>query len=283
MGDRKIFYIFVGLGVMLMAGCTLTTPQIDIDEGAVITIVEPVDAAQFQLGAIVKVRALVGSATGAKEIDLFINGDILCRDQLNIPLRKGSMLQPWQPVEAGDYLIQVQMTITDGKLVQSNAVLISVVGDEQQPVVDTQVTDQVSQPEDTIAPTFTPTETLTLTPIPTQTPVPTLIPTLTLAPTQTYTPSPEPLAAPVVIAPSGSLSCRSTVFLEWNPVYHPNGVAYYEWNVQGPGGVENGTTTETQVEYFLPSCAALYSWQVRAVDHLGTLGPYSNWLDFSIE
>ncbi len=105
----------------------------------------------------------------------------------------------------------------------------------------------------------------------------------TPTPTPTLTPSPMPLAAPEPIAPSGSYSCRSTIFLEWNSVYSPNGIAYYEWIVEGPSAVESGTTADVQVEFFLPSCASSYRWQVRAVENLGTIGPYSPWIDFAIE
>lgn len=112
--------------------------------------------------------------------------------------------------------------------------------------------------------------------------VPVVTPPPTPTSTPTQTPSPVPLAAPDPIAPSGSLSCRSTVFLEWQPVSHPNGIDHYEWQVTGPGGTDSGSATSTSVEYFV-NCAASYSWQVRAVDGKGNVGTYSDPVNFSIE
>lgn len=263
-----------------LVSCTLTTPQTDINVGSVITIVEPVGGAQYQVGSLVKVRALVESADGAKEVDLVINGDIVRRDQLDVPLRKGNLLQPWQPDEPGEYLIQQNMTTDAGNIVQSNAVLITVKGEEQPPTVElqpptveVQPTTYVPEPVVTISPTIT----ITLTPSPS------ITPSWTWYPTDTYTPSPEPLKTPEPIAPSGSYSCRSTIFLEWNSVYSVNGISYYEWVVEGSGATETDTTTDIQAEFFIPGCGATYRWRVRAVDNLGTVGPFSPWIDFTIE
>jgi len=254
----------------------LSGPQVVPDE-AVITIVEPVDGAQYQVGDLVKVRSLVSSTAGAQEIDLFVNAGIVRRDALNVPLRQGNMLQPWQPTEPGEYLLQLAMTTTSGQNVQSNAVLITVQGPAAPPTA-AEPTTQVPTIVETITPTPTlpPTATYTL-------PPPTITPSLTLPPKNTFTPSAEPLAAPEPIAPSGGYSCRSTVFLEWNAVYSANGISFYEWVVEKPGGKETGTTTDVKVEFFIPGCSASYRWQVRSVDGLGTIGPFSPWIDFNIE
>jgi hypothetical protein len=95
-------------------------------------------------------------------------------------------------------------------------------------------------------------------------------------------PTAVPLAAPKTVAPAGTYSCRSTIFLEWEPVYHPNGIAHYEWQVTYSGVSKNGTTTSTSVENFL-SCSTSYSWQVRAVDNKGNYGPFSAPLNFYIQ
>jgi hypothetical protein len=279
MKNKKLLSVFVGCGMLLLAGCTLASPQIPIDEGDVITIVEPVEGTQFQVGDLVKVRALVSSSLGAQDIDLFINGDIVRRDQLDVLLRQGNLLQPWQPPEPGEYLLQLTMTTSAGNIVQSNAVLISVKGEELPPTAEIESTTQISEPVATITASLTmlPTETLTVTPFPT------ITPSLTFPPTNTFVPTEEPLTAPEPIAPGGTYSCRSTIFLEWNAVYSANGISYYEWIVEAPGGLESGTTTEYRVEYFIPSCSASYQWKVRAVDNLGNIGPYTEMIPFTIE
>lgn len=101
-------------------------------------------------------------------------------------------------------------------------------------------------------------------------------------PPPTPTSTPFPVAAPVLLAPSGSLKCTSTVFLEWEPVSHPNGIDYYEWSVSGSSGTETGQTTDTKVEFFLPTCESSYSWKVRAVDGKGTISPFSKEMTFTI-
>lgn len=274
---NQIIIILIGFSVLLV-GCALSAPQVVPDE-AVITIVEPVEGTQYQVGDLVKVRARVSSSVGAQEIDLFINASIVRRDHLDVPLRQGNVLQPWQPTEPGDYLIQVSMTAVTGNSVQSNAVLILVAGEEQPPPTAIQPTTQVPEVVMTITPTITPTPTETHT----LTPIPSITPSLTYPPTNTFIPTVESLTAPEPIAPSGQYSCRSTVFLEWNSVFSVNGISYYEWVVEKPGESESGTTSDVQVEFFIPGCSATYRWQVRAVDGLGNIGPFSPWIDFTIE
>ena len=268
---------------MILTGCTLTTQQNSITDEAVIIIVEPVDGTQFQVGDLVKVRALVSSSVGVQDIDLFVNGDIVRRDQLDVPLRQGNMLQPWQPPEPGESLLQLTMTTVGGNIVQSNAVLITVVGETtpptievQPPTIEVQPTTPIPEPVITVTPTIT----FTVPPPPSITPSPTWPPTYTFTPTL---PTLDPLSAPVPIAPSGSYSCRSTIFLEWSAVYSVNGISYYEWMVEGPSGLESGTTTDIMVEFFIPSCSSSYQWQVRAVDNLGNIGPYTEMIPFTIE
>lgn len=108
------------------------------------------------------------------------------------------------------------------------------------------------------------------------------VPVIAPPPTPTFTPEAAPLSAPAPIAPSGELTCRSSVFLEWSAVSHPNGIDHYEWQVTGPGGTQSSDTGDTKVEFFV-SCSSSYSWQVRAVDGKGNAGPYSNALSFQIK
>ncbi len=267
--------IFVSL-MMFLAGCEFVPSQNDVGSSSSLSIVEPADSSKYQVGDLVRVRSLVSAPDGGLSFDLLVNGQVYRSDHLTQALRNGTMLQPWQPTEPGSYTLQVQMVTSNGSGSTSQVVVV-IVDEGSSPEVQPEPTTAVPVEEDTITPTITltPTETLTPTPTPSMTP--------TWTPTLTYTPTTEPLLAPEPIAPSGSYSCRSTIYLEWNSVYSPNGIAYYEWVVDGPGGTENGTTTELRAEYFLSTCASSYRWQVRAVDNMGTIGPYSEWIDFSID
>ncbi|MBC8507493.1 MAG: hypothetical protein ISR58_17585 [Anaerolineales bacterium] len=260
-----------------LVGCILPESQPVQVESAVVQIIVPGDQTHFSVGDLVQIKSRVTSTEGISVVRLMVNGIETRRDQLSQPLKSGIMTQGWQPTEPGTFALQTSIEGSGGGSVSSQVLMVIVDG-ESSPEQPSEPTTAVPEMEDTITLTITltPTETLTPTLTPTQ--------TLTWTPTLTYTPpTTEPLAAPDPIAPSGSYSCRSTIFLEWNPVYSANGIAYYEWVVEGSSTTEIGTTTDTQVEFFLPTCASSYRWQVRVVDNLGTIGPYSEWMDFSIE
>lgn len=341
-----------------LSACELTPQQSAGESNASLTLVEPEDGSQVQVGDIVRVRALVSAPKGGESFDLLVNGIVYRSDRLSQALRNGTMLQPWLPKDPGVFTLQVQMTDSTSSGLTSQVVIVNVAGESPEEV-QLDPTTAVPPPVDTITPTPTPTVTFTITPTNSQTPTLTLGPPMVTAnqyancrygpgevydvisylqqnqsslivgrneayswwviqrvdgisgncwiwdgivtlsgdtsnvpviespptptPTATLTPSPMPLASPEPIAPSGSYSCRSTIFLEWNSVYSANGIAYYEWIVEGPSAVESGTTADVQVEFFLPSCASSYRWHVRAVDNLGTIGTYSPWIDFAIE
>jgi len=276
---NSLLLMFLGL-IFFLVGCEFVLPQSEEPPSASLIIVEPVDGSQFQVGDLVPVRSQVTSPEGTVMFELLVNGQVYRSDRLTQALTKGTLLQPWQPSNNGKYTLQVSMATSEGKGLTSQVIIVDVIGESAEEI-QLDPTTAVPPREETITPTITPTLTLT----PTETLTPTLTPTLTLTwtPTLTYTPTTEPLGVPEPIAPSGSYSCRSTIFLEWNSVYSPNGIAYYEWVVESPGGGESGTTTDIEVEFFLPSCAASYRWHVRAVDNLGRIGQFSEWIDFSVE
>lgn len=108
------------------------------------------------------------------------------------------------------------------------------------------------------------------------------VPVVSPPPTPMPTPYVTPLSKPTLLSPSGDLTCRSTVFLEWSPVTYPNGIDHYEWSVTGPGGTQSGSVAGVKVEFFV-SCGSSYVWQARAVDSNGNVGPYSDALEFKIK
>ena len=269
----RLFFLVLMAGLGL-AGCVLPGSQQVQVEAALVQIVVPADQTHFFVGDLIQIKSRITSTEGITVVRLLLNGVEVRRDQLSQPLKNGTMTQGWQPLESGTFTLQTSIESSAGGNISSQVVVV-IVNEQSPPEVQQEPTTAVPVVDDTITPT------ITLTPTETLTPPPTI--TLTWTPTPTYTSTLEPLVAPEPIAPSGSYNCRSTIFLEWNYVYSPNGIAYYEWIVEGPGAVETDTTTDVQVEFFLPSCAATYRWQVRAVDNLGTIGPYSSWIDFSIE
>jgi hypothetical protein len=103
------------------------------------------------------------------------------------------------------------------------------------------------------------------------------VPVIAAPPTPT---SPPTLPAPEPVSPSGSLSCRSTVTLEWNGISYAPGIDHYEWKLAGKlnkTGSVSGLKKETSV-----ACGGSYTWQVRAVGKDGVTGPYSSPMGFKI-
>ncbi len=130
--------------------------------------------------------------------------------------------------------------------------------------VDRTVTITVQQPVST--PTFTPTRTRTPTPTPSDTQGP---------------------PAPAVVSPSGTLSCRSNVTLDWNSVSDPSGIKSYEVKLERyttPGGWQSaGSWTTSATSYNAPvSCSNSYRWQVRAEDNASNEGAWSSMMSFSV-
>ncbi len=308
--------------VVSLVGCNLPAGGA---AGTSLSVIEPIDGAQYQVGDLVEIRSLVHAADGAAEVTVLINGQPVRIDRPELSLQNGSMLQPWLPSEPGTYTIQTRMTTASGASFESGTVTIQVGAADADPATPT--------------PTVTPEA-------PTPTSTPTLGPPIATAnqdancrfgPGQLYpitgqlltgqsspivgrntdstwwvvqaaydggtcwiaesvvtisgdtngvpvvdAPPFPPPPAPTLISPSGSQSCTSTVFLTWNAADHPAGIARYEWEVNGSGGTDTGTTVETEVEYFV-SCSASYQWRVRAVDNNGTVGPYSDYMDFEIQ
>jgi hypothetical protein len=308
--------------VVSLMGCNLPAGS---GAGASVSLIEPANGAQYQVGDLVTIRSHIHATDGAAEVTVLVNGQPVRIDKPELSLQNGTMLQPWLPSEPGTYTIQTRMTTASGASLESDSVTIQVGAADIDPA--------------------SPTPTSTAEP-PTATPSPTLGPPIATAdqdancrfgPGQLYpvtgqlltgqsspivgrnadsswwvvqaeyeggtcwiadsvvtirgdtsgvavveAPPLPPPPAPTLISPSGSKSCTSTVFLEWNAVDHPAGIAYYEWEVQGSGGTETDTTTETEAEYFV-SCGASYQWRVRAIDNNGTVGPYSDYMDFEIQ
>jgi hypothetical protein len=90
-----------------------------------------------------------------------------------------------------------------------------------------------------------------------------------------------PLPVPAQVGPTGSLSCRSTVVLDWNPVSDALGDIHYEWKLVGPLGKTEGSSNESQKEVVV-GCGKSYTWQVRVVTALGVQGAYSGKMEFTI-
>jgi len=99
----------------------------------------------------------------------------------------------------------------------------------------------------------------------------------------TPTPSPVPLSAPQPNSPSGTLGCTSSVQLTWQSVSHPNGIAYYEWEINGPNGTQTGTTTGTSQEIIVACGGSTYTWSVRTVDNFGNSSVDSTPLTFTVQ
>ncbi len=333
---RNILLMAIQLLILLLANCTLPATSSMPQPG--LTIFEPVDGAVYQVNDMVQVRSQITSEDGAGQIDLIVNGELVRSDKPSPAINEGSLLQPWQPLQAGTYTLQIQLMSVSGAKMNSQSVTVQVKDSNETPApspitpVASLMPPSISMPVSTI--TFTPTSSAPMAtafqdancrfgPGQAYNIIDALlngesasivgrnaettwwviqtksggtcwiwdgtvtlsgdtagVPIMTAPPTPTFTPMPVP--GPSQVGPSGQLTCRSTVFLEWSPVNHPNGISRYEWRVTGPGGIQSGSETNTQVEFFV-SCGASYNWQVRAIDGNGNAGPYSTEMNFQIQ
>jgi hypothetical protein len=115
---------------------------------------------------------------------------------------------------------------------------------------------------------------------------------VTHPPTPTFTPTTKPLdtqapPAPQLVSPSGTLSCRASVTLDWNAVSDPSGIKTYYVKLERqvtPGNWQSagGWTTSSTAQTVSVQCGGIYRWQVRAEDNAGNEGPWSGFMNFSI-
>jgi hypothetical protein len=174
----------------------------------------PLDRAQVDASKVgwIGVQSHAASRNGIARLDLRVNGQPYRSD--NNPTPNEPLIhvtQPWRPLAAGTYVLEVQAVSNDGQASQPDRVTVVVVGaappteapSEAPTEAPTEVPTEAPTEE---GPTFTPTPcptgyapaqgkcvpiiTPTFTPTPTGTPTPTDTPTPTLTPTPTGTPKP---------------------------------------------------------------------------------------------
>jgi hypothetical protein len=90
-----------------------------------------------------------------------------------------------------------------------------------------------------------------------------------------------------LVSPSGALSCRTSVTLDWNAVTDPSGIKTYYVKLerqitQGNWQSAGGWTTSSTSQSVPVQCGGIYRWQVRAEDGAGNQGPWSGFMNFSI-
>lgn len=110
--------------------------------------------------------------------------------------------------------------------------------------------------------------------------------------TRTFTPTTKPSdtqapPAPQLVSPSGTLSCRTSVTLDWNAVSDPSGIKTYyvklERQVSGSTWQSvGGWTTSSTAQTVSVQCGGIYRWQVRAEDNAGNQGAWSGFMNFAI-
>jgi hypothetical protein len=89
--------------------------------------------------------------------------------------------------------------------------------------------------------------------------------------------------APILLTPSGVQYCTSQITLSWYPVVFENGIARYEWEVLSATSTDTGISTDTSANYVVSCGGATYRWRVRDLGVDGTVGPYSEYLEFTVQ
>ncbi len=125
--------------------------------GGSVSLVEPAEGQQFQVGDLIRVRSLVGSADGASSVELLVNGQSVRNDQPEQALRTGFMWQPWKATEPGLYTLQTRVQTASGTTLNSEKINIVVGAAAVNPAVSPATPVAVTV-AGTITPTLTPTE-----------------------------------------------------------------------------------------------------------------------------
>lgn len=105
---------------------------------------------------------------------------------------------------------------------------------------------------------------------------------------QVSAPPPQPPAdhqgppAPNLRSPKGSLSCRTSVTLDWDAVSDPSGIKNYTVKWTRNDGQTGGTVTTGTSHGISVTCGKSYTWSVQATDNANNTGAKSS-ASFSIQ
>ncbi len=289
--ERVRRFLLLILVPFVLAACQLVpTNGPNASVSGNIAIIAPPDGSQLEVGAWVDVQSQIQEPGGARAVALSVNEVLLRRDAFSTPMYDGVLKQPWRPMEPGVYTLQAMMETSQGEIVSSQPVTVTVAGDGAVVTTPPSVVPTTAVPTTVVPTTFVPTTAVPTTVVPT-TFVPTVVTitvTPSLTPSKTVTPTFTPilLTAPEPLSPSGTLACADTttgITLSWEAVSHPHGIDHYEWELEGGEGAQSGTTSATQAEIASISCGYSYQWRVRVVGSNGRVGPYSDDLSFTID
>ena len=93
---------------------------------AAIQIIQPIEGAQFLVGDSIEVISTFGDPGGAEGVILQVDPGLTRQDDFTSPVAQGSVNQIWQPEAAGDYVMQVFLSTSDGQKIGSARVQVRV-------------------------------------------------------------------------------------------------------------------------------------------------------------
>lgn len=162
----------------VLAACQLTpTNGSNASVSGNIAIIAPPDGSQLEVGAWVDVQSRIQEPGGARTVALSVNDVLLRRDEFSTPMYDGVLKQPWHPMEPGVYTLQAILETSQGEIVSSQPVTVTVAGEEVVVTTPPSAVPTTAVPT-TVAPTtFVPTM-VTITVTPSLTPTETVTPTL---------------------------------------------------------------------------------------------------------
>jgi len=265
--------LLLSLGVMIILSACAPTPP-----GPQVWIDFPGDGAVIPAGIPVNVISHASAREGVAEVMLSVNGTPYLRE---VPENAGETFvrvqQLWEPLEEGDYVLEVRAYTTTGEM--SAATSINVRVGSPLVVVDERVPLDIASEVPSLTPTL----------VSTNTPTPTVgIPTVTVTATEIVDNVAPPVPTPMVPADGLVLDCRSTQNLVWLPVDDPSGIAGYYVKLETEVTAGNwisaagyGPVADKQVEIDV-DCGVFYRWSVRAQDGAGNFSDFSAQSYFSV-
>lgn len=150
---NRLFLVSLLL-VIALSGCNLpfnagneTTQSINISH--------PTNGSTHPAGEWIIVRTEIAGSSGITSVQLMINGQVFREDKLATALQQGSIQQPWQPTQEGQYTLQSRAIGVDGSSFESSPVSIQVGPGAEQPVLTeapTLLPENTPTPEETPSP-----------------------------------------------------------------------------------------------------------------------------------
>jgi hypothetical protein len=141
--------LLLSMFLVFLTGCTLPAGLPGNAQPSGLQIITPQNGTVYTVQDWIIVKSTFGVETGATNVVLLVNGEVVREDALDGSIPSGTIQQPWRASAPGTYQLQTKLLTADGGSHDSNVVQVQVgesAASQTPPTVET-----------TPAPDYTPT------------------------------------------------------------------------------------------------------------------------------